>query len=131
MMKKTMTALKIAATQDPRKLSQAVIQIIDSLHMFQAELARILKLQCADIGLLSSGQNCLQPDTIAWQQALLFVRLYQALYKKFEGDRVAMIHWLRAEHKSFDLSPHLLIVDENRLNEIVLFLENSMEDKYE
>ena len=119
-----MTALKITSTLDPRKLSQSVIQIIDSLHMFHAELARVLKLQCADIGFLSSGQRCLEPQTIAWQQALLFVRLYQALYERFDGDSVAMIHWLRSDQQYFDLSPHLLIVDEDKLTEVLKYLED-------
>jgi len=114
---------KISSSEDPRKLTQAVLQVIDCLNMYQAELARVLHLQCADIGKLSSAKRCLEPETMAWQQALLFVRMYQALYVCFDGNGVAMTHWLRAENATLNQTPHLAIVDEDRLYEVVDYLE--------
>ena len=122
---------EISSTEDPRKLTQSVIQIIDCLGMYQAELARVLTLQCGDIGQLSSARSCLVPDTVAWNQALLFVRMYQALYKRFDGDSVAMIHWLRADNIKLKQSPHLLIVDDNNLTGVVDYLENIIENDIE
>ena len=38
------------ATANERSLSQSVIQVIELLGMYHAELARILGQQCGDIG---------------------------------------------------------------------------------
>ena len=119
----SLSFFNIKTTQDPRKLSQSVIQIIDFLNMYQAELARVLNVQCSDIGELSSGKRCLQPETTEWKQALLFVRLYQLLFERFDGDESLIVHWLRADNKQFNKSPHLLIVDDNKLEEVVRFVE--------
>ena len=119
----SLSFFNIQTTQDPRKLSQAVIQIVDFLDMYQAELARVLNVQCSDIGELSSGKRCLQPETTEWKQALLFVRLYQILFERFDGDEPLIIHWLRADNKQLNKSPHLLIVDDNKLEEVVKFAE--------
>ena len=110
---------EIKTTDNARQLTQSILQIIDCLNMYQAELARVLNLQCGDIGQLSSGQQLLSPDSDEWQQALLFVRLYQKLYEKFNGNGAEMIHWMRSSNNPFQQSPHLLIVDENRLEEVV------------
>ena len=112
-----------AGDQDPRSLSQAVLQIIALLDLFHAELARVLHLRCGDIGELASARHCLEPDTEAWEQALLFVRFYRALYTSMDGDGVAMRHWLRVEHAALGGVPHRLIVDEDRLQEVVMYLE--------
>ena len=108
---------------DPRGLTRSVLQIIALLDMYQAELARILHLNCGDIGELASAQRYLEPGTGAWGQAQLFVRFYRALYIKKNGDGVAMRHWLRVGHKELGGVPHLLIVDKDRLSDVVAYLE--------
>jgi hypothetical protein len=108
---------------DPRRLTQAATQITTFLDLYHAELARILGVKCADIGQLASGGRCLQPGTMAWQQACLFVRLYQALFARTAGDGVAMRHWLRTSSRELCGIPHLLIVDEGRLADVVAHLE--------
>jgi len=40
-----------------------------------------------------------------------------------QGDGVAMRHWLRVENKTLQGTPHLLMVDENRLAELVDYVE--------
>ena len=110
-------------TSDPRKLTQSVLQIIALLDMYQAELARVLRLKCADIGELSSARRCLETGSEHWQQALLFVRLYRLLYDRMNGDGVAMRHWLRVAHAGLGGVPHLMIVDDDRLADVVRFLE--------
>lgn len=94
------------------------------LGLLNAELARVLHLKCGDIGELGSGQRCLEPGTAAWEQALLFIRFYRALYTALQGDGVAMRHWLRVEHEILGGIPHRLIVDEDRLPEVVMYLES-------
>ena len=111
------------AGDDPRELTRSVLQIISLLDLLQAELARVLRLQCRDIGELSSAQRCLEPGTEAWQQALLLVRFYRALYNKTGGDGVAMRHWLRVDDAGLGGMPHRLIVDDDQLQKVVTYLE--------
>ena len=113
-------------TSDPRRLTQSVLQVIDLLDMYQAELARVLCLQCGDIGELASAQRCLVTDTEAWEQAQLFVRFYRLLYDRMSSDGVAMRHWLRVENAALGGVPHLMIVDENRLADVVSYLERTV-----
>lgn len=103
----------------PRKLSQAVVQATQLLGMYQAELARILRLQCADIGELANGRWLLQPGTDSWYQAERFIRLFELLYHRKNGDSVAMCHWLRADNANLGTTPLLALVDELRIDEVV------------
>jgi hypothetical protein len=106
----------------PRQLTQTVLQITEMLGMYQAELARILHVQCGDIGKLSSGKAILEEGSESWQQAELFLQLYQLLYTHFEGDGVSMCNWLRKENTELGGVPLLLLVDELRINDVIRFL---------
>ena len=108
---------------EPRRLTQAVLQIVDMLGLYQAELARVLRLKCGDIGRLAAAQQCLKPATPAWDQAQLLVRCYRALYSVHNGNGVAMRHWLRVTEDTLGGVPHLLIVDDGRLADVVAWLE--------
>lgn len=110
---------------DPRRLTQCVLQITALLDMYQAELARVLGVNCGDIGQLASGRQCLQPESEAWTRARLFVRFYRLLYRRMQGDGVAMRHWLRIEQPQLADVPHRLIVDEARLGDVVAALQNT------
>jgi hypothetical protein len=101
-----------------RKISQSVIQVTQLLGMYEAELARILGQQCADIGELSSGKSCIIKDSEAWHQAMIFIETYHQLFDYFEGDSVAMYHWLRVYNKHLNGTPHFLIVDDGKLKVI-------------
>ncbi|MFK5985520.1 MAG: hypothetical protein QM479_08855 [Pseudomonadota bacterium] len=105
-----------------RTITQSVLQAGFCLNMYHAELARILQLQCNDIGLISSAQYVLQPGSRAYQQAILFIMLYQALFNKFNGNAIAMYRWLHHQPKNLSNSPHLLIVDENKIMQVVDYL---------
>lgn len=113
----------IASITEPKSLSCSVLQVSEVLTMLNAELARVLKLQCADIAALSAAQTTLQPQTIAWQQAQRFIQFYNLLCGQFSGDAVAMRHWLRAENKTLMGVPLLLIIDDGRLDEVIHFLD--------
>ena len=108
-----------------RKLSQSVIQVTDMLGMYNAELARILGQQCGDIGELISGQRCITKDSDAWNRAVLFIDIYHQLYDYFEGDGVAMYHWMRTYNKYLNGTPHLLIVDEGNLQSVHKYLQQA------
>jgi len=111
---------------DPARLTQAVLQIRDMLDLYNAELARILMVQCADIGRLGVGRIYLEKDTPAWQQALLLRHSYQMLYECHEGDGVAMNHWLRKSHPELKPSPLLLMVDHGGLQSIHDYLSDQL-----
>ena len=90
------------------------------LAMYQAELASILGLQCADIGRMASAQQFLDPLSASWKKAILFIRLFQRLHTLCHGDEVRMVHWLRAEQKkNLNNSPLLLMVDYGQLEFIL------------
>jgi hypothetical protein len=119
------------ATVNERKLSQSVIQVIEMLGMYQAELARILDKQCGDIGELSSGKTCIQKDSKAWHRAVLFIDMYNNLYDCFDGDSVAMYHWMRAHNKKLKGTPHFLIVDDDKLQKVHGYLLHQLNDRQE
>jgi hypothetical protein len=52
-----------ASVDDPRTLTQVVLQVTTMLDMLQAELARVLQVNCGDIGLLSSGRRVIEAGT--------------------------------------------------------------------
>lgn len=110
--------IELPANPAPRELSQKVLQVTQLLNMYPAELARILGLQCADIAALSCGHTCLQAETEAWLRAMLFIRLYNRLYDRFQGDSVAMYHWMRSDQPELGGTPHFLIIDHNALRRV-------------
>jgi hypothetical protein len=109
----------------PACLTPAVLQAADMLGMYRAELARVLHLQCRHVGRLSEAREHLVPGTEAWHQAALFIRIYQALHAVMNGDEVAMCHWLRAHNKDLLGVPLLLLVDDDRLSEVLRHLEHA------
>ncbi len=115
--------------ESERKISQSVVQVIDMLGMYHAELARILGQQCGDIGELVSGRRCLKRDTEAWQQAVLFIQTYHHLFDYFAGDSVAMYHWMRAHNRHLNGTPHFLMVDDGQLQLIHDYLYRSKRAK--
>ena len=110
--------------ESERRFSQSLIQIIELLGMYHAELARILGLQCSDIGELTSGRQCVSKNSEAWQRGSLFISIYQLLFEHFDGDGVAMYHWLRAHYKQLGGTPHFLIVDDDKLTLVHDYLLN-------
>lgn len=108
---------------EPRKLTQAALQVTALLGLYQAELARILGIKCGDIGQLASARVCLQPGTHSWRRAIKWVRCYQLLYRRMRGDGVAMRHWLRIEDRTLGGIPHRLLIDEDRLDDVLACLE--------
>ena len=116
--------------ENARRLTQSVLQIIDMLDIYRAELARVLHIQCEDVGLLAEGKQNLEPETDAWHQAVLLVRLYEALFAYCKGDGVAMCHWLRSENKDLKGVPMLLIVDDDKLSQVLGFLESKTDTEH-
>ena len=101
-----------------KSLTQSVLQVSDMLALYYAELARILHLQCGDIGKLSSAKSFLVEKTTAWDQAMLFITSYNLLYDLFNGDGVLMRNWLCRENDTLKGVPLLLIIDDGKLKEV-------------
>ena len=112
----------INPTESAKKLTQSVIQVTDMLGMYQAELARILHVNCSDIGHLANGKQFLELESESWKQAVLFVRLYHLIYDRFNGDEVAIYHWLRAKNQDINGIPLYLIVDFDQLANVVEYV---------
>lgn len=108
---------------DPRALSQSVVQAMDFFGLYRAELARILGLQCADVGDLACGASLLAAGSAAGRRGALLVRLFRCVYRQCDGDPVAVVHWLRVPLRGFGASPHQLMVDDGRLEELLAWLE--------
>ena len=113
--------------ENPVELTKKLIFITHQLGMYQAELARVLHLQCPDIGRLATGRGVLEPGTTAWQRAGRFIYFYRLLHDKLQGDEVSMYHWWRAENAFLAGVPHLLIIDDDRLEEVITYLESASE----
>ena len=120
-----MHEIKLNDLQDSRQLTQAVLQITQMLGMYQAELARVLGLQCSDVGAMASANRVLPEGSPEWVKAKRVVTLYERLYRLFAGDAVAMYHWLRARHASLSDTPLLLMVDEGRLDEVIAWFDSA------
>ncbi|MCW9024604.1 MAG: hypothetical protein OQK73_07960 [Gammaproteobacteria bacterium] len=110
-----------------KKFSQSVLQITEMLNIYHAELARILGLQCSDIGDLANGRKVIPANSWAWEQGKLYIELYNELFKKLNGDEVAMYHWLRKKHSLMGDSPLMLMVDERKLPQVVECLKKNNE----
>ncbi|MCK5092500.1 MAG: hypothetical protein KAR30_08215 [Gammaproteobacteria bacterium] len=116
--------------ENSRRLTQSVLQIIDMLGIYRAELARVLHIKCEDVGFLVERKRDLELETDAWDQAVLFVRMYEALFVYCKGDGVAMCHWLRSENKDLKGVPMLLMVDDDKLSQVLGFLESNIDTRH-
>ena len=108
-----------AANGTPDGLTPAVLMAAEMLGLYRAELARILGLKCEQIGALANARSLLEPGSLAWVRASDFVRLYQALYRRFGGAETGMCHWLRVVHPALGTTPLLAMVDEGRLDAVL------------
>jgi ferric-dicitrate binding protein FerR (iron transport regulator) len=110
---------------DPLALSRSLVQIMDMLQLYQAEVARILDVRCADVASLAQARTRLTPHTHAWRQACLLLRCYRALHDECRGDAAAMYHWLHRDLPGVGVTPHRLMVDEQALAAVVAHLERA------
>ncbi len=112
------------SVDEPRKLTQAIVQISDMLGLYRAETARILDVRCGDIGELFEGKRNLVPDSPEWEKACLFLEFYSLLFKRMDGDGVLMCHWLRASGPDQGVTPLLEMVDNNSIENLIKTLKD-------
>jgi len=106
-----------------KKLTQAVLQITQMLGIYHAELARILHVQCADIGALSDAQKMLQKKSEQWLQAEKYIELYEHLYYLYNGNEALINNWLRKKHQLLQAVPLYAMVDELRIDDVLEILK--------
>ena len=97
-------------------LTQSVLQVSQMLGLYHAELARILNIQCADVGELANGYCKLEVGSDSWVQAEKFVLLFENLFLKFQGDEALMCNWLRRRNTVLNGVPLYLIVDDGLID---------------
>lgn len=111
-----------------KELTCAVLQAAQMLTILNAELARILHIQCQDIGLLLDAKSEIKANSLQMDLAEEFICFYNLLYDYFRGDAVAMRHWLRADNKELQGTPLLIIIDEMRIADVISYLKSSADD---
>jgi len=104
-----------------KKLTQSVLQITQMLGLYHAELARVLKLRCGDIAELAESRCYLKKNSQQWQLAMHFVLLFEKLFEHCHGEEACMCHWLRKPLPEAGVSPFHMIVDEQRMDEVLQF----------
>jgi len=102
-----------------KRLTQAVLQVTQMLGVYHAELARILYLQCADIGAFSNANSVISKKSIAWIQAEKYIELYGCLYDLMNGDEALINNWLRKKNKKLQAVPLYLMVDDLRIDDVL------------
>lgn len=114
--------------QSETTLTRAVIQVAQMLGIYNAELARILHLQCADIGELVNANTTLHTQTSAWQQAEKLLQLYEKLYVYCNGDEACMHNWLRKQHSQLNKAPLYTMVDDLQIDQVVVLLNTRVKE---
>jgi len=110
---------------DDKALTRAVLQVMQMLGLYQAELARVLGLQCSDIADMASARRILRTGTPEFTRARQFINLYECLYRHFDGEAVAIYHWLRVRLAPNYTTPLILMVDEGRLGELITWFDSA------
>jgi len=122
-----MHSIKLSEVNHSEKsLTQAVLQVTQMLGIYHAELARILHVQCADIGALSNAEKTISKNTTQWHQAEKYIKLYEGLYILFNGDEPLINNWLRKNNKSLKSVPLYLMVDELRIDDVLNALKTNV-----
>jgi hypothetical protein len=108
-------------------LTPALLQASHMLGLYHAELARILKMQCADVGELANAQQLLEINSLPWQQAEKFISIFECLYLKFQGDEALMCNWLRKRNTDLNGVPLYFMVDDGLIDNCLSCLNNKRE----
>ena len=103
-------------------LIASVNHATDSLGLYRAELARILCLKCGDVSDSIHLKTLLSDNIELQKKAERFVAFHELLENRFPGDSVAMLHWFRKENTNLCTTPFLAIVDDGRLEDVIIEL---------
>lgn len=109
-----------------KTLTQAVLQVTQMLGIYHAELARILHLQCSDIGDLANAENFILTGSVSWLEAEKYIKLYEYLFVLLDGDEALMNNWLRKKNRTLNALPLYLMVDELKIDDVLEVLKDSL-----
>ena len=107
------------------RLIASVNHVTDSLGLYRAELARILCLKCGDVSDPVHLETLLSDNADVKKRAERFIHFYQLLDNRFSGDPVAILHWFRKDNKALGTTPFLAMVDDDRLEDVIIELSSS------
>ena len=103
-------------------LIASVNRATDELGLYRAELARILCLKCGDVSDSAHLESLLSDNSELRHKAERFVVFHELLENGFSGDSVAMLNWYRRDNAALDTTPFLAMVDDGRLEDVIIEL---------
>jgi len=109
-------------TRDAALVGKAASRAAALLKIPPAELARILDVPEREAAELESAWREHQPTDEAFENALVFIRLYRSLLSIVGADRAA-ITWLNGPNLHFNARPRDLLTDNEGLCRVVGYLD--------
>lgn len=110
-------SLQKTAIDREEVLSQAFLNAGADLGLSQSVLGRIVG---RDRTRLKAG---IDPDSKPGELALLFIRIYRALYALLDGDRAVMKHWMHTENSGTRGQPAVQVQQAHGLVEVLNYLD--------
>jgi len=106
-------------------INEAVVNAANILVLKQAELTRIIgpkKTQMS--GLFKNNINAIHySDTVYWDHAILFLRMFRSLYALFGEDAVQSQEWFNNQNHHLNGVPSALIKQTEGLVRVVSYLD--------
>ena len=100
-------------------LIAALNHAADSLGLYRAELARILRLLCPDVSDPEHLEKLLSDNKEVREQAERFVYFHALLEAQFPDNSTGMVHWFRKKNVRLSTTPFHAMVDHGRLEDVI------------
>lgn len=116
---------RIHQSSDEDIINEAVVNATNILDLKQSEITKIIgpkKTQISD--LFSKNKNAIhQSDTVYWDHAILFLRIFRSLYALFGEDDTQAQEWLKNHNYHLHGVPLELIKTTEGLVHVVSYLD--------
>lgn len=112
-------------SSDEDIINEAVVNAARILELKQSELTRIIGPKKTQISnLFNKNINAIhQSDTVYWDHALLFLRMFRSLYALFGEDSAQSQEWLKNYNYHVHGIPSELIKKTEGLVQVVAYLD--------
>jgi len=107
-----------------KNLTMAVVQAAQLLDLYNAEIASILGLKCADIVEMHNSERVIPPASQQGNKARSFITLFNMLDTNHHSNQDAMSNWLRHKQEGLHDTPLSIIVDQDNIESIVSYLRS-------
>jgi hypothetical protein len=107
-------------------LTAAVLEVAETLELSENSLAAVLQVSPPDVARMQSGEARLQGGNPGWEGGLRLVRLFQALYAVFGGDKRAMRAWMVNANQGLGGVPEKMIRTPAGLAEVLGYAEDHL-----